>query len=484
MRVAPAWLRHGSILVALCGCVACQRVPPRPLAPDATAAALEARTLADPALAAFLTAALGAAPEQWPIRKWDLRTLTLAALYFQPSMDVARAHADVARAAVDSAAARPNPTLSFTPEYTTHVTDFSSPWLAAVHLDWTVETAGKREHRMERAEADAAGAQAAVLVEAWRLRRQLAGALASLAAARRQASTLGEEVSADQRLVALLDTRLQAGAVSASDVAPARFALLQSTTDRAAALAQSEEALARVAGAIGIPARALDSSVLPDGLDADAADNLLHVDGATARRRALLQRADVLQAVASYAAAEAALRLELARQYPDLHLGPGYQYDQGENKWSIGLAIDLPLLNRNEGPIAEAVAGRDEAGAKVLATQADAIAEVEQALARRSGEAARVASVRAAVDDRARQLARARGALAAGAADRAAVVSAEVEQTRASRLAADADASLAQALIDLDAAIAGPLPPAALETPGAAFAALRAADGQPQAGTR
>src|SRR5262249_51327801 len=197
---------------------------------------------------------------------------------------------------------------------------------------------------------------------------------------------------------------------------------------------------------------------------ADTAE-LLHVDLASARRRALLDRADVLQAVASYAAAEAALGLELARQYPDIHLGPGYQYDQGQDKWSIGLAIDLPLLNRNEGPMAEAAAGRDEAGARLLATQAAAIGEIEQAVARRAGEASRVASVRAAVADRAQQVSRAQSALAAGATDRAAVVAAEAEHARAARLAVDADASLAQALIDLDAAIAGPLPASVLDTP-------------------
>ena len=41
---------------------------------------------------------------------------------------------------------------------------------------------------------------------------------------------------------------------------------------------------------------------------------------------------------------------------PDVHLNPGYQFDQGDNKWSIGLTFDLPILNQNQGPIAEAKA--------------------------------------------------------------------------------------------------------------------------------
>src|SRR6185369_12284368 len=186
-----------------------------------------------------------------------------------------------------------------------------------------------------------------------------------------------------------IEGRLHAGAASASDVAPIRLARLQTTTDRAGADAQVREAEARVAAAIGVPVRALADVTLPDGLDADVAAMLLGLPADVARRRALLSRSDVRQAVAAYAAAEATLALELARQYPDVHLGPGYQFDEGQNKWSVGLSVDLPIVNRNEGPIAEAAAARDEAAARLLATQASAIADVEQALTRRSAELAR-----------------------------------------------------------------------------------------------
>src|SRR6185295_1192621 len=215
--------------------------------------------------------------------------------------------------------------------------------------------------------------------EAWRVRRGLATTLVALAAARRTEAALADEVAAEERLVALVEHRVRDGAAAATDVAPVRFALLQAATDRAAAAAQRADALARVAAALGIPADALAGVSLPDGLAEDAAAELDGIDVWTARRRALLGRADVLQAVAAYAAAEATLALELARQYPDVHLGPGYQYDQGQNKWSVGLAVDLPILNRNEGPIHEAAAARDEAAARLVAAQATVIADVEQA---------------------------------------------------------------------------------------------------------
>ncbi|MEB2285353.1 MAG: TolC family protein [Myxococcales bacterium] len=445
--------------MALAGALAagaCQHVPPRPLSPAATAAALAGRSLDAPELARFVAAALGRAPNVWPPRRWDLPTLTLAALWFQPSLGVARAHAAAAGAAVTTARAWPNPTLALTPEYSTNAVTVPSPWLAAVHLDWTIETAGKRRRRLERARANAEAAGAAVTGEAWRVRRQLAAALVTLAATRARAATLAAEVAADERLVALAAGRERAGAASAAAAAPLRMALLQATTEQATAAAAVAEALSGVAAAVGVPTQALAELALPSGLDDDERLQLLALAPDAARRCALLGRADLRQALAAYAATEAGLALELARQYPDVHLGPGYQFDQGQNKWSVGLSVDLPLLNRNEGPIAEAVAARAEAAAQLLAVQAAALAEVERALARRDGATSRVARELATLAARERELRRAHAALAAGALDRTAVVVFELERTRAARAAAEAESALAQALVDLEAVIEGP----------------------------
>jgi outer membrane protein TolC len=88
-----------------------------------------------------------------------------------------------------------------------------------------------------------------------------------------------------------------------------------------------------------------------------------------ARRQALLSRADILASLSQYAASEAALQLEVAKQYPDVHLSPGYEFDQGDNKWSLGLTVTLPVLNQNRGGIAEAEARRLESGETFLALQ-------------------------------------------------------------------------------------------------------------------
>ena len=49
------------------------------------------------------------------------------------------------------------------------------------------------------------------------------------------------------------------------------------------------------------------------------------------------------------------LRLEVAKQFPNIKLGPGYKLDQTDNEWTLGIGLKLPtILNQHKGPIAEA----------------------------------------------------------------------------------------------------------------------------------
>jgi outer membrane protein TolC len=58
-------------------------------------------------------------------------------------------------------------------------------------------------------------------------------------------------------------------------------------------------------------------------------------------------------------ASETALQAEIRRQYPELKIGPAYEYEDGHNLLGLTLGIDLPLWNRNREAIAKAEASRD-----------------------------------------------------------------------------------------------------------------------------
>ena len=73
------------------------------------------------------------------------------------------------------------------------------------------------------------------------------------------------------------------------------------------------------------------------------------------RRVALVNRIDLRRKLADYAAAEAAVKLEVARQYPDLTLVPGYFWDADQSLWSISFLGLLPPSARAKALIAEAM---------------------------------------------------------------------------------------------------------------------------------
>jgi outer membrane protein TolC len=435
---------------------ACQRFQPLPLSPATTAAAFERRTLEDPGLRAVFERGDPQGVQDWPPDTWDLHALTLAAFYYHPDLAVARAQWRVAEAGVATAGARPNPAILITPQYVANSPHGATPWDVAGMLDWPVETAGKRDRRIERAQHLAASARLTLDAQAWKVRSGVRGRLVDLIAARRQAALIERGREAQHEIVDLLDARARAGAVSLAEVAPARLVELQDVTDLADARRREAEARVALATAVGVPARALDGvavelpmSERPTGLDRPSVE---------LRRDALQRRADVLAALTAYAASQSALQLEIARQYPDVRIGPGYEYDQGLNKWAVvGISVELPVLNRNQGPIGEADAQRTEAAARLKALQATVIDEIDRALANRAAaEQALIGADRlvAVEHDRLRM---ARQSFDAGASDRLALLTADAGSLTVERVRLNAEVALQRALGDLEAAVQPPL---------------------------
>ena len=332
--------------------------------------AFEARSLDNPDLRRYLVAHCGGAGACAP-GAWDLNTLTLAAFYFSPALDVARAQLGVSQAAIQTAGQRPNPALQLPLGYTASAHAGVSPYTYGLGLDIPIETAGKRGYRMAQAQQLSTAARYNIGNVAWQVRGRLRRHLLAFHAATNRAKILGQQIITQQQITAMLDKRLAVGAVSALDASQAHIALAQNRVDLAKAQQQAEDERAYIASAIGLPVDALaDVRINFDALERVYPD----IPADDVRRQAVLNRADVMQALAEYAASQAALQLEIARQYPDIHIGPGYTFDAGADKFLLPLsAVSLPLFNRNQGPIAEAGARRAQAAARVNAVQAQAI---------------------------------------------------------------------------------------------------------------
>ncbi len=442
----------------------CAHYQPRPLSPAQNASALQSRSFDDPEFRAFLAKNLNHDPDSkivpWPLPKtWDLDTLLLAAFYFQPDLEVARAQWRLAQAGVKTAGGRPNPSLNATPGYNfSHINAAPglSPWFPSVTLDVPVETAGKRGKRIAAAESFGESARLNVAAIAWQVRSNLRVSLLDFTAARQREALLDKQLAFQEQIVALLRQRLQAGAVTSSEVALARVALEKTRLDLNDARRQRAESRERVAEAVGVPLAALNQVEFSFGpLDRHvAADDLLSEE---ARRQALQGRSDILGALADYAASQSALQLEIAKQYPDVHLSPGYQYDQGDNKWSLGVTVELPVLNQNQGPIAEAKARREETAALFNALQAKVLAGVERAVEvyRVSEQSVTSLQSMAAAQNQQRESVAAQ--FKAGAADQLDLLNAEFEFGASQLVRLDGEIKLQQALGLLEDALQRPM---------------------------
>jgi outer membrane protein TolC len=455
MKMLMRILTVSLVFIVMAGCATFH---PKPLSPSVTAAAFEARTLRDPGLKAFLEENLHRAIAPWPPKSWDLPLLTLVALYYHADLDVARAKWGVAKAGVITAGQRPNPTVGFTPEFHANAESGISPWTLTLPVDIPIETAGKRGYRIIQAEQLSEAARLDIATTAWQVRSRLRTSLLDLYAAQQGEALLQQQQAVQEEFVNLLEQRFAVGEASQFEVTRAHIALDQSRLALREMQQQRAEARVHLAEALGTPVGALDGI----GISFDIVERpplARNLPSQEVQRQALLNRPDIVRALAAYAASQSDLQLELAKQYPDIHLGPGYAWDQGDNQWSLGFSLTLPVLNRNQGPIAEAEARRTEAAASFGALQAQVIGALDRALAGYRAALQTLETADAVLSGRKQAQQSTRALFKAGEADRLALVSAQLELDTSALARLDALVKAQQALGLLEDAIQRPLDP-------------------------
>ncbi len=440
------------LIAALLG--ACAHYTPHPRPAARVAVDFTQRTLSDPQLRARLDQQLPA--RAWPRPQWDRADLLVAMLYFNDGLAAGRAGARVASAGTRTAREHPNPTVTLMSEYANQH-DGSPLWLWAVVTDWLLDAGAKRGARISLADLSAQRAGYDLAELTWKQRSALRRAAADLLITEREIA-LRETVNTDRQ--AQLDMsrrRLEAGAAARGDLDRLVRDALQDEQQLHDARRRASLARSALAVTVGVPVKALESLKLGwEHLDDPPAFDALLLE--RARDDALLARADVHGAVVAYSMAEQALRLEVARQYPDVHLGPAYTWDHGIRRYQFNLGLTLPLLNRNAGAIGEAEARREEAGAHLEATVALAWQEIDEAIRQWGLARARLTEARGPVYDAARHIyAQTVRGFEAGANDRTELVAARVAQTLAELQVLDSLRTAQEALAALEDALRRPL---------------------------
>ena len=451
-----SWVQRSGLWVAVTVTVgACSSLPysPRPLDPEATAPEYAQRSGNADGLKRFAVAN-GYSESAWPPGEWGLRELTLTALYFHPDIRTARARAQVARAEFSSAKQLQTLSAQVKPEYHSRtLPEDSGPWSLGLELEIPLVAQGKRAARVEGSAFLADAADVDIAAAGWQVRARVRDRLLDLLGSRANLELVEAQLAARREVLALVSRRVEAGLLSARELGAERVAVAQLEGARDEGLSRHQRALGELASALGLPLGVVRDMKLNFPVVETAV--LASSDGEL-RGLALHNRLDVHRKLLEFGAADAGVKLAVAAQNPDIVLGPGYAWNQGDNVWSLALGLSVPSAARATAAIREAEAKRELAAQLFMALQAGAIADTERAAAQFRLARDRVAAALRQARIQQEQEARIVRQFDAGAADRLQRVTAQLETVAVRAALYAAQAELRQSLAELEDAVQRP----------------------------
>jgi outer membrane protein, heavy metal efflux system len=374
--------------LGITGIVACLLLPacsfqtyhPQPLTPQSVAGNYTQRRIDSADFKQYLINQ-GYSAESVPMAHWGLNELTLSALFFHPELAVSRAQWRAAMSSEATAAQSPLANINTNVQHHSVANDGVSPWTYGLGIDLPIETAGKKQARIDRARFLSEAARIEIAQKAWEIRKRLKLSLLDYAYSQQLSEVLQQEITLRSEIVAMLEKRLSLGAASSIEVSNARLLLQKAQQSLSSEQGRQPALLSAVINNAGLPAQALAANHINYPIFT-ATPAPIKLQSTELQAAALQNRLDIRANLARYAAAEAKLKLEIAKQYPDVVLSPAYSYDQGDNIWSLGVSGLMTLLYKNQALIAEAKSLREVEASQFFALQSQVMNELSQAQTR------------------------------------------------------------------------------------------------------
>lgn len=294
----------------------------------------------------------------------DQHTLTLAdaqraAHDNNPTLRSARRDLEANEGALQQAAALPNPTFSMDVEDTKKATRTTT-----YTLSQTLELGGKRGARIAVANAGLDAARSDLVAQEAALRSQVAQAFFDTLLAGRRLALSQQTASLAERMSDATARRVQAGKLSPVEATRSRVAA--ATARLETAQAQSEAAIAgrRLNALLGI---AGDCRVQAAGDDATLPELPAIADVVRVAKEAPVLRQATIEVQRRKAMAD----VESSKRIPDLTVSLGNKRDEeaGRNMTVVGISVPLPLFDRNQGALLEALRRTDKARDDLAATE-------------------------------------------------------------------------------------------------------------------
>nr|WP_314547242.1 TolC family protein [uncultured Massilia sp.] len=324
-----------------------------------------------PAPSAMAAAPSNEHPAQGPAL--NLQVAIALALERHPLLRAAGHDVAAGEADVDQAGRLPNPELAWLREG-----EQAGSRTTTVQINQPIELGGKRGARIKLAEGELALAQTELALRRQTIRADVIDAYCAVLAAQERRLIAEATTELAARSSGVAGGRVAAGKVSPIEAAKARLAQAEARAEGERAGADLTAARAQLAALLGDAegGRALapiDADALPE---AEPLDALL--------RRGRDGAAEVRRAQGRLALQRAQLDVERAARIPDLTLSVGSQRDDevGRRQVVVGIAVPLPLFDRNGGRVTAARERGARAEAELEAARSAVLAELGAAHAR------------------------------------------------------------------------------------------------------
>jgi outer membrane protein, heavy metal efflux system len=316
--------------------------------------------------------------------------LVRRALASNAELAASRLEIDRARARLQQAGLRPNPTLDF--EQQRGVLNSPGERVTTVGVSVPLEMGGKRGRRLDLAQAELEVAEAEVAERERRLAAEVRVAYVEALAAQRELDITEGLNRLDAQTVRVVEARVSEGDAAPLEVNLLRVELDRLRSRRALIEGRLQAALLKLKTLAGIPLNE------PLKVREELAQPILREPPATteaALEIALRTRPDLRMARLTEEAAQAGFKLAKAQAVPDIIVSARYGTSQNsfddtpigfltdrDKLFSVGVSIPLPLFNRNQGAKAEAATTIAQSQRRREFVEAVVRAEVTSALAR------------------------------------------------------------------------------------------------------
>lgn len=331
----------------------------------------------------------GYAENSLPLKAWGVDALTLSALFYHTKLDVAKKQLGLAELAIHTAGIKTSPSINADIGRSNQKNGDIKPWSYGLSVGIPIEMSNKRTIKVEKAEQETEAARMDVAEIAWALRNQITIDLIAYHQTTSEAALLDDTLATQTDIAGMLEKRVNAGITSKTELSNVNLRALKTEQLRNRKRAQAEIIKAKLAADAGLSLEKfallpIKTLVLDKSLAKQAAALEEPLAPKTLQTKALLNRIDIRRSIALYAATEAEIKLQVAKQTPDITLNPGILFDFGDSIWSLGFSSLLNVLNKNTALIEEAKQLRAIEGAQFEDLQAAIIAKLNQTLVRYS----------------------------------------------------------------------------------------------------